>query len=332
MRENFLFTGIGNAAIDVICSVPERFLDDLALPRGSCAFPDRAQVEAIENALAARRIEKIYEPGGSAANTASAIAALGGQAAFIGKTADDAYGRRFAESLDAWDIARPVAPVAAKEAQSTSIYTFITPDRDRSFASYQGAADHLRPDDIPEDLIRRSACLYVDGYVLAAAHGAETAMQALDLAGGYGSLRVFNPSALSVISSWRGALEVFMNRCDGVICNEQEAMAMTGGSSVEAAATKLAEGRKFAAVTLGEQGAIVRMEGAQHWCANPPMFRPLVNTNGAGDNFAGGFLFGLMRGWAPERALRLGLACAVNVLGEAGPRPAASLEMPAKAA
>lgn len=332
MPDPFTFVGIGNAAIDVICSVSDDFITDLHLPKSSCAFPDRDGVTALEAAILARNITPALEPGGCAANTASVIGALGDRAALIGKTADDNYGRLFAESMNRWRIAHPAVAIDPKTETSTRVYTFITPDFDRTFASYQGAAEFLSPDDVPEDMIANAKCVYIDGYVLPETGGYKTAMHALGLAKKHNVLRVCNPCALSVIDRWPGPLREIMASCDGVICNHDEALKLTGAGDNKTALSILAKERRFAAVTLGEGGAMA-MAGDQFAVkANAPLSRPIVNTNGAGDNFAGGFLFGFTKGWDLNRCLGLGLACALNILGETGPRPTASLEELAKAA
>lgn len=332
MPDKISFVGVGNNAIDVTCNVSDTLLHDLKIIKSSCVFPDRAGVEALEAALKSHNIPLTLEPGGSAANTACTLGALGDTAAIIGKTALDDYGRLFAQSMEKWNVLQPIPPANDALASTTRIYTFITPDKDRSFSAYHGSSDFLEPADIDPALIAQSRCLYVDGYILASKNGAAVARTAMSYARASGCLAVFNPSSPSVIEGWPDVVRELMALADGIICNAMEASMLTGGHTLDGSLASLAQGRKFAALTMGADGAYAQSGTTIAHRPNPAFDFTIVNTNGAGDNFAGGFLYGVNRGWTLERSLDLGLACAVNVLAMNGPRPQASLANLVKAA
>ncbi len=326
-HRSYVFAGVGNAAIDVTCSVSDVLLADMNVPKGSCAFPDDAAVALIEDTLARNGIDVALEPGGSAANVACTIGALGGKSAFIGKAAKDRFGDLFGQSIARWGVANPVSAIDPAIAPTTRIYTFITPDGERSFAAYYGSSNHLVPADVDEGTVARAAFLGVDGYSLAWSHGFETSMRAIELAKKHDTPVMFAPSAPSIIENWKPRVDTLLAACDAIICNTHESLLLTGAADAASALPLLAHGRQFAAITVSADGAIA-MDGAGVAVhrPNPAFDFSIVNTNGAGDNFSAGFLYGRAQGWALDKCLDLGLACAVNVLKLNGPRPDAPLD------
>lgn len=313
--------GIGNAAIDIVCTVPDKLLLEFGAKKASCIFPDLAEFSHISSELNAYNIETLLVPGGAAANTLCTISVLGGKTAFIGKLSDDIYGDTILESFARYGVAYSLKPLPQTIDRSTSLYAFITPDGERSFASYYGASNHLVPDDLAQQSFDDCAMLYVDSYILMSAHGFEITLAAIQKAKAHNAFIVLNPSSLSVLEARPEAYNTLMGLADAVMCNEEEAIAITGAATPPLALEILAKGRLFATVTCGAQGALATMNGHTEHVPNPPLIKPLVNTNGAGDNYAGGFLYGIIKGMPLRECISLGLACAVKVLYEDGPRP-----------
>ena len=322
MPEQHLYVGIGNAAIDVVCSVSEEQLLALKLgvTKASCAFLNLATTDQIEKTLQDWGVECHYFPGGSAANTASMLGALGASCAFIGKIANDPLGELFKSSLALRNVAYDTAPVADGVACTTRLFAFITPDGERTFAVYHGTSDHLQPSDADEALIGNAKILYVDGYMLASKNGYPVTKAAMAIAKKHNVPAFFNPSALSVIDGWRSQVDEIIGAADGIICNEEEATYLTGTGDARSALEALAGDSKFACVTAGANGAWARQDGVSHHAPVTTKDVRIVNTNGAGDGFAGGFLYGYLQGWSLDRTMNLGIACGIHVLGQTGAR------------
>lgn len=323
----YLLTGIGNAAIDIVCSVTEEQFRalNLRVPKASTDFLELNRAQHIEATLKGWNTHCDYIPGGSAANTACVLGALGAPAAFIGKTADDTMGQLFTDSIKTRSVACNTAPAPTGETSTTRIFTFITPDSERTFATYYGSSDYLTPQDADEDMIASSECLYIDGYMLASKYGYETLMTAIGHAQAHNKTVIFNPSASSVIHTWPDRVKEIIAKSHGVICNEEEAFHLTGHRDVQKALEALAPTGKFAVITIGQKGSWVRKDGTNLHRPVPDRPIHIVNTNGAGDAFTGGFLYGLTKNWPLAACLDLGTECAIHVLGQTGPRPLGSL-------
>jgi sugar/nucleoside kinase (ribokinase family) len=323
MADQYSVVGIGNAAIDIICSVTEeQFLAlKLAVPKASCEFLDFQKMDELEKKLAQWGVECTLLPGGSAANTMSTMGALGGKAAFIGKIANDRLGDMFRQSMAQFNVYFPTPAVADGAACTTRLFAFITPDSERTFAVYHGANDHMSVEDADEDLIASSAVLFLEGYQLATANGYRVMTRGIEHAKKHKRQIVFSPSAISVLETWPDQVRHLVEAADGILCNEEEACHMTGASDVASALEALAPAGKFACITIGAKGAWVRRDGQSVHRPVPAKDIRVVNTNGAGDGFAGGFLYGLTKGWTLDQCLDLGNECAIYVLGQLGPRP-----------
>lgn len=323
MADTYVAVGIGNAAIDIICSVTDEQLQalNLKVPKASCDFLDLKRTEEIEATLKAWGIHCDYIPGGSAANTTCVLGALGASAAFIGKYADDPMGHLFLKSIRDRNVTLPTIPVPSSTTSTTRLFAFITPDSERTFAAYYGSSDYLMPTDADEKTIASATCLYIDGYMLASKHGYETLKSAIAIAQKHNKTIIFNPSAASVIHSWPDAIKDIIGKTNGIICNEEEAWNLTGERDVQKALEILAPVGKFACITIGKYGSWVRKDGIS--LHRPVPDRPIhvVNTNGAGDSFTGGFLYGFTKNWPLAICLDLGTECAIHVLGQTGPRP-----------
>lgn len=311
------FCGLGNACIDIVVDVDEAFIKRLALPKGICTYLTDDRAEEVDSAL----VNPVFEPGGCAANTSVMVTALGGSAAFMGRVAEDTIGKLFITSMaDADVLFEPdLAPMEGRG--STRVYTFITDDADRTFATYYGEQEMLSVQDLNERAIREAKYLYLDGYALHSEHNRETFLTAIDWVHEAGGQAVFNPCDVSILNQYKALCEKLMRSVDIIICNDVEAMLITGADTAEKAVQHLQPRFARGAVTSGPGGAIAF--DPHHTTRLPAVVpdQPIIDTNGAGDAFAGGYIYGLSQGFNDARAARLGILCASRIITQTGARP-----------
>lgn len=321
------FCGLGNACIDIVVEVDEDFLIQHSLPKGICTYLTDDRAEEIDSAL----INPVFEPGGCAANTAVVVTALNGKAAFMGRVANDEIGKLFMKSMaDSQVRYEPdLSPMIGRG--STRVYTFVTPDADRTFATYYGEQEMLSVSDLNEKAIQAARYTYVDGYALHSEFNRETFMTAIEWAHKAGNKAVFNPCDVSILNQYKDLCEALMDKVDILICNEVEARLITGIETLEDAVKALSKRFERGAVTAGAEGALIfNADGITHLPALKPD-SPIVDTNGAGDAFAGGYIYGLSQGMSDERAARLGIFCASAIITQIGARPKRPLtDLPAQ--
>ncbi len=311
------YCGLGNACIDIVVEVTPSFLENHRLPKGICTYLTDDRAEEIDGAL----VNPLFEPGGCAANTSVVITALGGRAAFMGRVAEDEIGTLFIKSMkDSHVRFEPdLAPLQGRG--STRVYTFVTPDADRTFATYYGEQETLSPGDLNQAAIREAKYLYLDGYALHSRHNKETFLTAIEWAHAAGNKVVFNPCDVSILKQYTDLCRELMDSIDVLICNDIEAMLITGAPNVREAVTALTARFGQGAVTSGPEGALIFNHGiVTHLPAHKPD-APIIDTNGAGDAFAGGYIYGLSQGLDDERAARLGILCASRIITQIGARP-----------
>lgn len=317
-----MLIGIGNAAIDVTASVSsDDELRALGFKKGACVFPDYNQVLFLIDKLRS----PTNEPGGAAANVLSAYGALGGKGRFVGKIGPDDMGALFTRSIHKYGIAFDT-PLCGEGVLSTQIFTAITPDHERSFASYYGASHLICRDDLDAAWFTPDTTILIDGYMLMSDGGPDTLRYAVELAVQNGSDIVFMPSSLSVIEERPDDIAYMQSHCHSIICNESEAFALTGATTREGAVAKFRENFQWGSITFGNEGAL-------YFDANDIIVKPIpylaqtiVNTNGAGDNFAGGFMYAKHHGYDVKDCLLLGQLCALEILKSNGPRPETGLD------
>lgn len=314
---SFDFCGIGNACIDIVARVDDAFLDRWHLTKSICTYLPLERADAMEAALPAPD----YIPGGCAANTAAVISALGGKAAFIGRIAADRIGEMFLRDMAARNIHYTGKPDTNPGAGSTRIFALITPDTERSFAGYYGVQEDLSEEDVDGAIVSQSAFMYLDGYALNSRRGIEAFLKAAEISRKAGNIVAFSPSDLSILQKYPQAVESLCRVSDMALCNQQEAQFMTGTDNLPDAMNALRLMFKSGAVTAGADGAYVFDNAGirQVPAATPP--GPVFDTNGAGDAFAGGLIFGLARGYDIRKAARLGNRCAAGIITHTGARP-----------
>jgi sugar/nucleoside kinase (ribokinase family) len=313
--------GIGNAIVDVIARTEEDFLLRQGMHKGTMALIDEARAQAIYDAMG----PAIETSGGSAANTIVGLASLGARAAFIGKVKDDELGRTFAHDIRAAG-ATYTTPPAADGPSTARCYVLVTPDGERTMNTYLGAAQDLHPADIDAELVAASAVLYLEGYLWDPKNAKEAFVKAAKIAHEAERTVALSLSDAFCVDRWRAEFLELMRSgtVDLIFANETELHSLYQTSDFDTAVAALRADVGVAVVTRSEKGCVVvGPEGTEAVPAFP--IERVVDTTGAGDLFAAGFLSGLARGADDRTCGRLGALAAAEVIGHLGARPEASL-------
>ncbi len=284
-----------------------------------------------EESTPAKRGSRDEEPapaeasGGSAANTAVGIAALGGRACFVGMVADDALGRAFARDIRARGVAFATPAAAAGPATGRSL-VLVTPDGERSMSTYLGAAAHLIGDDLDPADVAAASALYLEGYLWDAPGGPalfEAARRAARRASRDVAMTLSDP--LCVERHRDAFLSFIRSGVDIVFANEEEAAALYRTGSLAATARAMAGDVRLAVLTRGEKGCLIARGSERIAIEATAAPVDVVDTTGAGDLHAAGFLYGWTQGTSLERAGRIAAICAGEVVCHTGARPQAAL-------
>jgi sugar/nucleoside kinase (ribokinase family) len=321
MPELYDVAAIGNAIVDVISPSSDGFLSDEGLTKGSMALIDDAQAEALYGRMAAG----IEASGGSAANTVAGVASLGGRSAYIGKVASDALGEVFTHDINAIGVNFDVAPLIGGPGTARCLIN-VTPDGQRTMSTYLGASIHLNPDDVDAAVIESAKIIYLEGYLFDPAEARRAFAKAAGIARASERLIALTLSDSFVVHRHREALLGFIDsEVDILLANEAELTALFETTSFDNAVRSLRGRAKLAAITRGEKGSTVIAGDTIHDIAAAPVAK-VVDTTGAGDQYAAGFLFGLAKGRPLDACGALGSLAAAEVISHYGPRPQVSLQ------
>lgn len=311
---------IGNAIVDVIAQADDAFLAQHALAKGGMTLIDADRAVALTEAMGVSR----QTSGGSAANTAAGIAALGGSAAFIGKVRDDALGDAFASDIRQIGVDFDTAP-AQQGAATARCLIFVTPDADRTMQTYLGACVDLTPDDIDQDVVANAAVTYLEGYLFDPPQAKAAFVRAAEIAHANGRQTALSLSDPFCVERHREAFaHLVEHHIDILFANEDEVCALYQLDRFDDALQVVRGKCSIAALTRGAKGSVVTVEDRVHVIDEIPPTK-LVDTTGAGDLFAAGFLYGYTLGRSPATAARLGSAAASEAIGHFGARPETDL-------
>ena len=314
--------GIGNAIVDVLARAEEDFLLEQGMRKGGMALIDAGRAEAIYQAMG----PAVEVSGGSAANTIVGVASLGARAAFIGKVKDDELGRTFAHDIRAAGVTFATTP-AADGAPTGRCYVLVTPDGERTMNTFLGAAQDLHPADIDANMIAASAVTYLEGYLWDPRNAKDAFLKAATIAHDAGRIVALTLSDAFCVDRWRDEfLHLMRSRTvDLIFANETELHSLYQTADFNAAAAALRADVEAAVVTRSENGCLVIGPDGTEAVPAFPVER-VVDTTGAGDLFAAGFLCGLARGADDRSCGRLGARAAAEVIQHLGARPEASLK------
>lgn len=313
---------IGNAIVDVLAPTDETFLVTQKLAKGSMRLIDEERAEELYKAMGQVTIMS----GGSAANTAAGVASLGGKAAFIGKVRNDELGELYAHDLAAIGVKFDVAPATEGPATARS-FILITPDGERTMNTYLGACHNLTPDDIKPEIVKASSVIYLEGYLWDPPLAKEAFRKAVDIAHEDGNRIALTLSDTFCVDRYRDEFLTLMRdgSIDILFANTHELRSLYQTANEEAALEAFREEKVLGVITRSEQGALVVMHGETR-SVPAHMVERVVDTTGAGDLFAAGFLTGLTRGRDLLDCARLGGLAAAEVISHVGPRPQVSLK------
>jgi len=314
MKE-FQICGLGNAIVDIFLEVSEAEFAELGFQRGGMSLVDHAEQKGL-----LERYQK-HEPklvsGGSVANSIIAFSQLGGQAAFIGCVGDDRYGLFYANEFEELgiDIGNPII---VNEGTGTCL-CLITPDAERTMRTCLAVSSHLAARHVDPERVKKSEWLFIEGYVFANPDTGQTAIrEAIKIAKANDTKVAITCSDAFVVNVFGDALRDALKHTDLFFCNDTEARAVTGAATAEEAFNKLNGSIPSVVVTNGPHGAYIRHGGVKtHVPAVPTEPKDLT---GAGDMFAGSFLYGITHGVAPDKAARAAAFLSHKVISQVGAR------------
>src|SRR6202171_5428562 len=318
--------GIGNAIFDVLVQTDESFLSQHGMIKGAMALIDEDRAASIYQDMG----PAVEMSGGSAANTIVGVANLGARAAYVGKVKDDQIGRMYMHDIRAAGVAFETR--AASDGPATGCcYILVTRDGERTMNTYLGAAQELNPEDIDAAQIAASGIIYLEGYLWDPKSAKDAFVKAATIAHGAGRQVALTLSDSFCVDRYRDEFLELMRKgtVDLVFANEAELHSLYQTADFATALKQLRIDTRLGIVTRSEKGCVVASKDGVVAVPASPIDK-LVDTTGAGDLFAAGFLFGLVRNAGYENAGRLGALAAAEVIQHIGARPQTSLKELAK--
>jgi sugar/nucleoside kinase (ribokinase family) len=318
---DFDVVGIGNALVDVLSHEADGFIDRMELVKGSMTLVEEERAEELYGAMSHRT----EMSGGSAANTVAGVTSFGGRSAYIGRVRDDVLGTVFAHDLKSLDVTF-TSPRATDGPSTGRCMIIVTGDAQRTMNTYLGASSMLCADHLDLDLIRASTVTYLEGYLYdrpEAKDAYRVASEAAHAAGRKVSLTLSD--SFCVDRHRKDFLRLVAEGVDILFANEAEITALYEVDSFDEAKDRVRGHCEIACLTRGPAGSMIVTRDDEHEIAAHPVER-VVDTTGAGDLYAAGFLFGYTQGMPFDRAGQLGSVAASAVIGHTGARPGLSLE------
>lgn len=316
----FDVVGIGNAIVDIIGRCDDAFLEAHNAPKGGMQLVDAAGIQAIYKDMG----PSIEASGGSAANTIVGIASFGGRTAFIGKTADDEFGKIFSHDIKAAGVDFPSIPVVGKAPTSRSL-VLVTPDGERTMNTFLGISTDLDDGEVDATTISAASIVYLEGYLFDQHEAKAAFRQAVSLAKASGRQIALSLSDGFCVDRHRADfLDLIKSGIDIVFANEAEITSLYETTEFEEAVSKITKDAKLAALTRGPNGSVIIAEGVRH-IIPAALIENVVDTTGAGDLYAAGVLYGLATNLSYDKAGRLGSLAAGEVISHLGARPEVSL-------
>ena len=328
MTKKYDVAALGNAIVDVIASVDDRFLLTHKIAKGGMTLIDEFRARELMKALAdnSQALSGLHEvAGGSAANTMAGLASLGGAGLFIGKVKSDRLGEVFAKSMSAQGITF-TTPAASDGSTTASCMIAVTPDGQRSMNTYLGACRELVPDDVDEERVAEARFLYIEGYLWDEESAKQASRKAIAAMKGAGGRVALSLSDSFCVGRFRDEFLHLLDKEVGILfANEDEAKALFQADEFDGVVEAARKWGGIAALTRSAKGCVVVEEGQVHTIPAAPVSR-VIDTTGAGDQFAAGFLYGLTHGKGLADCGRLGALAAAEVISHYGARPEVSLK------
>jgi sugar/nucleoside kinase (ribokinase family) len=326
MQEHHV-VGIGNAIVDIIGRCDDAFLERHGRVKGSMQLVDAGTVTSLYDAMG----PGVEISGGSVANTVVGIAAFGGRAAFIGKTADDQFGQIFRHDIRAAGVTFTTPAAAGGSEPTARSLILVTPDGQRTMNTFLGVSPQLGGGEVDAELIRSGRIVYLEGYLFDRPEAKAAFREAAAIAAKAGRQVALSLSDPFCVDRHRADFRELVRNCvDILFANEAEVLSLYQTASFEEAARRAESETRLAALTRSEKGSVILGAGRRVTIAPEPVAR-VVDTTGAGDLYAAGFLFGVATGRDLETAGRLGSLAAAEIISHIGARPEKPLEELARA-
>jgi sugar/nucleoside kinase (ribokinase family) len=321
MPDLYDVAAIGNAIVDVIAPATDEFLAENGLDKGAMMLVDPARSAELYGKMQAA----VEASGGSAANTIAGLASFGGKGAFMGKVANDTLGEVFAHDMRAIGARFENTPLVGGPATAVSMIN-VTPDAQRTMCTFLGASVEFSDADVEQETVEAAKIVYLEGYLFDAEAARRAFAKAAGLAHGAGRMIALTLSDSFVVERHRAGLMCFIEtQVDLLFANESEVCALFETSDFDAAVAALRPHVKLAAITRSEAGSVILSQGERLTVAAEPVEK-VVDTTGAGDQYAAGFMFGLSRGRPLQQCGQLASLAAAEVISHYGPRPLVSLK------
>jgi sugar/nucleoside kinase (ribokinase family) len=312
--------GIGNAIVDVLSHAEDSFLDSHGLTKGAMALIDPDQVKMLYDAMGSG----VEISGGSAANTIAGLASFGGRGAFIGKVRDDQLGEVFAHDIRALGVRFDTRPTS-DGASTARCLILVTPDAQRTLNTFLGACVELRPEDIDADLVEASAVTYLEGYLWDPPRAKNAFRKAVEIAHNAGRKVALTLSDSFCVDRYRDEFcALVAGGADIVFANETELLSLYGVDTFDEGLRAIRENCEVAVLTRSEKGSVIVDHEEVH-VIDAASVEHVVDTTGAGDLFAAGFLYGYTRGDGLAECGRLGSLAAAEIISHFGARPDVAL-------
>ena len=312
--------GLGNAIVDVVVQTDDATLAELALRKGATTLIDADRASGLQRYVR----DGLEVSGGSAANTIAGLASLGGKGAFLGKIGGDRLGEVFRTDIRAIGVEfrSPPAPAGLETARCLVL---VTPDAERTMLTFLGVSTDFGPEDVDPELIGNAAITYLEGYLFDEERAKAAFVRAAELAHAAGRKVALSLSDPFCVERHRGAFRhLLRGHIDILFANEAEITSLYEVEGFDDACRLAGAECAFAALTRGAAGSSIVADGRISQIAAAPVPR-VLDTTGAGDLYAAGVLFGLARGYGPERCGSIGAIAAAEIVGHFGARPQARL-------
>jgi len=319
--KKYQVVGIGNAVVDVITQSTDAFLTEMGIEKGIMQLVETERSEELFSAMD----ERVQTPGGSVANTIAGIGSLGLATGFIGRVRDDELGHFYADAMTREGIDFVNAPVAGGELPTSRSMIFVSPDGERSMNTYLGISAELGPDDVDESVAAGAEVVFLEGYLFDKDKGKDAFIRtarACRAAGGKAGIAISDP--FCVERHRADFVNLIENELDFVIGNEAEIRSLYQDNDLEADLARVAAACPLVVCTRSGDGVSIIHKGER---TDIPVNKIVpVDATGAGDQFAAGFLFGLVSGRDMATCGAMGNVCAAEVISHIGPRPEADMQ------
>lgn len=312
---NYDLVGIGNALVDIEVQVEDAFIEEKSLIKGGMKLSTSEEQTQVLNTLSDRPTK--IASGGSAANTVHGISVLGSSGYYLGRVANDNYGKHYTEDMKICGVG---FPGTGAETQGTgTCVVMITPDTERTMLTHLGISSSLHSDNVDETIVRNAKMVYIEGYLWTGEETRNAALKMAEIAKSDGIPVAFTLSDAFVVNTFKESLIDFIRwNVNILFCNEVEALAMTGASDHESAFETLKGMADTVFLTLGAKGSWAGNSQTKETVSVFPITP--VDTTGAGDLYAAGALHGITKGYSLKESAILGAYCAAQVVSHMGPR------------